>query len=190
MIKHLNNEKWKPIAISSGDVSKNYMISSHGRVAVYAKSFAKDGELLKQTANKSYRSIKLYVKGKAKNFLVHRLMAQTFIKRTGKKYLVIHLNHKLSDNKLPNLAWATMGEVAEHNRNIPSVQEAYRKIAMKFIEQKKGRKLTLNQVIKIKKTLADPKRKLTFEQLSEKYGVSTRAINRIKTGENWGLVEI
>jgi transcriptional regulator with XRE-family HTH domain len=38
--------------------------------------------------------------------------------------------------------------------------------------------------------LANPKRKLTYKQLAEKYGVSEMAITRIKRGENWGHVKI
>jgi DNA-binding Xre family transcriptional regulator len=37
--------------------------------------------------------------------------------------------------------------------------------------------------------LSDPKRKLTFKQLAEKYGVSEMTLYRIKSGENWGKVK-
>ena len=55
---------------------------------------------------------------------------------------------------------------------------------------KKGLKLTLVQVKKIKQTLANPKRKITYRQMAEKYGISEMAITRIKNGENWGYVTV
>ena len=63
-------------------------------------------------------------------------------------------------------------------------------MAMRPMVIKKGKKLTLNQVIQIKKTLASPKRKLTHKMIAEKYKISTRAVSRIKNGENWSLVKI
>jgi DNA-binding Xre family transcriptional regulator len=36
--------------------------------------------------------------------------------------------------------------------------------------------------------LVDPKRKLTYKQLAEKYGVSEMTLYRIKSGENWGRI--
>ncbi|NDC77724.1 MAG: hypothetical protein EBZ67_07625, partial [Chitinophagia bacterium] len=38
------------------------------------------------------------------------------------------------------------------------------------------------------KTLADPRRRLTYRQLAEKYGVSEMTLYRIRSGENWGRV--
>ena len=47
----------------------------------------------------------------------------------------------------------------------------------------------IEQVKAIKKLLGDPKRKLTFKQLAEKYGVSEMTLYRIKSGENWGKIK-
>jgi predicted DNA binding protein len=52
----------------------------------------------------------------------------------------------------------------------------------------RGLKLTSSQVRAIKKTLADPKRRLTYRQLAEKYGVSEMTLYRIRSGENWARI--
>ena len=36
----------------------------------------------------------------------------------------------------------------------------------------------------------DPKRKLTHKQLAEKFGVSEMQLHRIKSGENWGHINV
>jgi DNA invertase Pin-like site-specific DNA recombinase len=51
-----------------------------------------------------------------------------------------------------------------------------------------GLKLNATQVKSIKKLLEDPKRKLTYRQLAEKYDVSEMTLYRIKSGENWGRI--
>jgi DNA invertase Pin-like site-specific DNA recombinase len=73
----------------------------------------------------------------------------------------------------------------EHQQKSPS------KIAYKKVQASRtvGLKLSAAQVLKIKETIANPKRKLTYKQLAEKYGVSEMTLYRIKSGENWGKVK-
>ena len=52
-----------------------------------------------------------------------------------------------------------------------------------------GLKLNEAAVKKIKETIANPKRKLTFKQLAAKYNVSEMTLYRIKSGENWGHIK-
>jgi uncharacterized protein YerC len=58
------------------------------------------------------------------------------------------------------------------------------------VELKRGRKLTLAQVIKIKQLLNNPLRRLTYKQIAEKFGISEMALTRMKRGENWGTVKV
>ena len=97
---------------------------------------------------------------------------------------MIHANHNKLDNKSSNLKWATQEEVAVHQQNSPA------KIAYKKVQaaRSNGLKLNATQVKTIKKVLRDPKRKQTFKQLADKYGVSEMTLYRIKSGENWGKV--
>jgi len=50
-------------------------------------------------------------------------------------------------------------------------------------------KLTAVQVKAIKDSISNPRRKLTYKQMAEKYGVSEMTLYRIKSGENWGRVK-
>jgi hypothetical protein len=193
MIQSLPNEKWKPYNFKGADLlKKKYTFSNMGRTVSYEKGFNKDGELFAAGKSKKYKTIKFYLpKGKTKNFLIHRIVAELFTKnKNPEAKVVIHLNHNIQDNRAENLKWVTLKEAGEHNRFSPRVKKAWKDMALKPMEVKKGKKLSLNQVIQIKKTLADPKRKLTHEKIAEKYGISTRAVTRIKKGENWSLVKL
>jgi DNA invertase Pin-like site-specific DNA recombinase len=88
------------------------------------------------------------------------------------------------DNRASNLKWATQEEVAKHQQKSPA------KIAYKAVQASRtvGLKLNATQVKAIKKLLEDPKRKVTYRQLAEKYGVSEMTLYRIKSGENWGRI--
>lgn len=192
MFKHLKNETWKPFTFKGSDkLPLKYMVSNLGRVAAYTKSFANDGELLKQTGADGVAKVTIRIKDESVRFMVHRAVAQVFVKPTSKSQKsVIHINHNKKDNKATNLKWASPKEVTEHNYNSEAMQGAFEKMAQRFIDAKKGKKLKLAEVIQIKKLLANPKRKLSYPQIAEKYGVSERAISRIKSGENWGMVTI
>jgi hypothetical protein len=98
---------------------------------------------------------------------------------------VIHLNHDKGDNHFKNLKWANKDEVSSHQQNSPE------KIAYKIRQANRtqGLKLNIAKVKAIKDTLNNPKRKLTFKQLAEKYKISEMTIYRIKSGENWARVK-
>ena len=66
---------------------------------------------------------------------------------------------------------------------------AYKKLQKERSASKKGLKLTPTQVRTLKKIMEDPRRKLTYKQLSKKYNVSEMTIYRIKSGENWSAVK-
>jgi hypothetical protein len=193
MVQSLPGEKWKSFEFKSSHLlKKKYMFSSAGRIVSFEKEFKKDGELFAVSKSKKYKTIKFYLpKGKTKNFLVHRIIAELFCrKQNPKAKVVVHLNHNIQDNSAANLKWVTPKEAGEHNRFSPRVKKAWKEMALKPMEIKKGKKLSLTQVIQIKKTVLDPKRKLTHAQIAEKFGISIRAVSRIKNGENWSLVKI
>lgn len=191
MFKQLKNETWKPFINKGTDkLTKKYMVSNLGRVATYKKTLENDGELLKQTGT-DIAKVSLSINNTSVRYMVHRMVASAFLKPTNKNQVsVIHINHNKLDNKASNLKWANAKEVTEHNYNSEAMQSAFTKMAKRFIDSKKGKKLKLAEVVQIKKLLANPNRKLTYPQIAEKFGVSERAISRIKSGENWSLVTI
>ena len=48
--------------------------------------------------------------GRAKNYLVHRLVAKAFIKNSENKKDINHINCVKTDNRVENLEWATRSE--------------------------------------------------------------------------------
>jgi DNA invertase Pin-like site-specific DNA recombinase len=64
------------------------------------------------------------------------------------------------------------------------------KLAYKKIQNARGKGLKLNaaQVKAIKTILTNPNRKLTYQQIAEKYNISPMTVYRIKKGENWKAV--
>lgn len=191
MFKHLKNETWKPFVLKGTDkLTKKYMVSNLGRVATYKKTLEADGELLKQTGS-DVAKVSISINNTSVRYMVHRMVALAFVKPANKNQVsVIHINHNKQDNKATNLKWASAKEVTEHNYNSEAMQGAFTKMAQRFIDSKKGKKLKLAEVVQIKKLLANPNRKLTYPQIAEKFGVSERAISRIKSGENWSMVTI
>lgn len=80
-----------------------YMASSDGHVWGVTK-----GDYLSERTNKDgYKIVKLYVNGKPKLFLVHRLVAMAFIPNTENKKTVNHKNEVKTDNRVENLEWMT-----------------------------------------------------------------------------------
>ena len=70
-------------------------------------------------------------------------------------------------------------------------QKSPEKIAYKKVQhtRTRGLKLTLSQVKAIKAFIDNPRRKLTYRQIANKYYVSEMTIYRIKSGENWSNVK-
>lgn len=188
MITNLPGEKWKQVVFkNSHTLQKMYAISNMGRFASHITGIKKDGTILEGSTTGGYATIRMKVKNTYVAFLVHKLVAEYFLKRPSPKHkFVIHLNHIKKDNRAANLRWATKEEVFLHNMDNPTVIAAKKRA----IELKKGRKLTLAQVKRIKQMLNNPLRRLTYKQIAEKFGISEMAITRMKRGENWGTVEV
>lgn len=68
-------------------------------------------KILKLQLHKSwYRYVMLYKNGKYKSKLIHRLIANAFIKNIDNKKTVNHRNWIRNDNRLDNLEWMTQSE--------------------------------------------------------------------------------
>src|SRR5665647_557385 len=187
MIKKNNGEIWKQLQFKGWKLlRKKYAISSHGRAASYHEDVNEDGKLLEGSLTSGYKTLNLHIDGNNGTIYFHREVAKFFIKKNSPKdKFVIHVNHNKTDNNIKNLKWASQKDVSVHQQKSPD------KIAYKEVQHSrtKGLKLTLSQVKTIKASISNPRRKLTYKQIAEKYNVSEMTIYRIKSGENWSNVK-
>lgn len=186
MIKKNAGEIWKQIQFTGyKNLRKKYAVSNHGRAASYYEDVLADGKLLNGSLTSGYRTLNLHVESGNGTIYIHREVAKLFCtKKSPKHKFVIHQNHKKADNNYKNLQWATTEEVSMHQQGSPD-KLAYKK---RQASRTKGLKLSVAQVKTIKGAISNPKRKLTYKQLAEKYGVSEMTVYRIKSGENWGRI--
>lgn len=180
-------EIWKEVPSLSGLTSKKYAVSNYGGVASYTKSI-KDLYVLKTHLNSGFPVISLTINGKSKAIFIHHLVAEVFLKK--RNHLcsqVIHLDYVKQNNKVANLKWVTRQERNNHAKLNPTLIKA---IAGKIHTGSMAKKLDEKTVIKLKKEIWNPKRKLTFKQLAEKYGIAEMNLYRIKSGEMWFHIHV
>ncbi|MBC7868165.1 MAG: hypothetical protein H7X88_11585 [Gloeobacteraceae cyanobacterium ES-bin-316] len=186
MIKKNAGELWQQIQFAGyKNLRKKYAVSNQGRAASYALDILADGKLLNGSLTSGYCTLNLHVEEGNGTIYIHREVARIFcIKKSPKHRFVIHQNHNKQDNDCKNLKWATSQEVSSHQQGSPD------KIAYKERQanRTKGLKLSASQVKSIKSAINNPKRKLTYKQMAEKYDVSEMTLYRIKSGENWGRI--
>ena len=102
------NEIWKPIVGCEG----LYEVSSYGRVRSLKRKAPRILKLKKDPDG--YSEVGLYIDGKQKQFLVHRLVAEAFIPNPENKATVDHIDRVRDNNFVENLRWATR---VEQNKN-------------------------------------------------------------------------
>lgn len=186
LIKKTNGEIWKQIKFPGyKKLRKKYAVSNTGRAASYSDDLFEDGKILNGSLTSGYRTLNLHLEDGNGTIYLHREVARLFCeKKSPKNKFVIHKNHVKTDNRVKNLQWANAEEVSSHQQNSPE------KIAYKERQANRTEGLKLNavQVRRIKKEIANPKRKLTYKQMAEKYDVSEMTLYRIKSGENWSRI--
>ena len=187
MIKKIPGETWKQLQFSGHkQLRKKYAVSSAGRAASFSSDINEDGKILNGSLTSGYRTLNLHLEEGNGTIYLHREIAKLFCKKPSPKYkFVIHVNHKKEDNNFKNLKWATLEEVGTHQQNSPQ-KIAYKK---RQASKTEGLKLNVVKVKAIKEAINNPKRKLTYKQMAEKYDVSEMTLYRIKSGENWSKVK-
>lgn len=164
-------EVWKDI-----DGYPNYQVSNMGNVK--SLNYNKTGveRILKITKDKNgYLSVHLCKEGKVKYYLIHRLVASTFLDNPNNLPQVNHIDEDKTNNSVENLEFCT----AEYNSNFGTRNERIGKTnSIPILQFSKT-----DELIKKWDSIADIKRELGFIQGN----ISTCCRGRKKTayGYKW-----
>lgn len=180
-------EIWKPVKIKGKKSDLPLFVSNkgaygikktNGKIEIKIEKIKHGNERLRIKVNKKIIVISLA-----------KIIAEVFVKKSSPKYnMVIHINHDYTNNQPSNLKWVSPEQHRKHVIKSPNTLASIKNKA--FTKSFTAKVLTEKQVITIKKLIWDPKRKLTFKQIAEKYGVSEMQIYRIKSGELWFHVKV
>lgn len=124
------------------DNYENYSISKEGKI------FSIKKELTLEKTYDGYLRTALYKNNIKTRFLVHRLVALTFIPNPKKKTMVNHINGIKTDNRVENLEWVTASENCAHAVKIGlsnfAVGESFQRSHLKDEDIKQIRLLKTN----------------------------------------------
>lgn len=188
MMKSLKNEEWKELRMPKDALRYKYAVSNLGRIASFSDKII-DGKILNGTAIGGYPTLNVKPFGENKTFYIHKLVAELFLKKANtKQQYVIHKDYDKSNNNAKNLKWVTKEEMEEHQQSSPLVIKA-RKARLKQPIYK-GHKLTAPVVKQIKKKIFSSSRRQSFKAIAEQFQISEMQLYRIKSGENWGHVNV
>ena len=190
-LRFYTSEKWKELKFED-ELRFKYAVSNYGRLISYTDK-KENGRFLKGGTREGYKifSYKIFKSKKIiyRHFLLHRLVAEAFVKNNDpSRTFIIHLDYHKSNNHAPNLKWANREELTAHHQKSPFVIKA-RKNRTSFSNSGDGQKLTSTQVRLIKKMLANPDRKTRKKIIAKQFGITPMSLYRIETGQNWGHIK-
>ncbi len=192
MITLLRGEEFREITLEPR-LKLNYAISNYGRLVSFSKDILNGNELAGGMLEgyKIFRySYRVDGKRKYKHHFFYRLVAQYFLeKETSDQNFVLHLDFDKVNDHISNLKWANQKELTAHHSKNPLVIKA-KQFIIEYNKKADGRKLTSTQVIRIKKMLKREDNKTRLTLIAKQFNISTQQLWRIRTGENWGHLEI
>ncbi len=181
-------EEYKQVKIPG--LKKKYVITSHGRLISYSKNIEDGSELSLNIHPQGYKIWRFRVNGVSSHYLIHRLVAENFLKPASKEHqYVIHVDHSKANNHIKNLKWVTYEEQRAHASKSEASKANTKRLSEWSQITGKGKKLTESKVQMIKKILEDPKRKTRMKMIAKQFGITPMQLYRIKNGENWGWVK-
>lgn len=160
-------EIWKTI-----DINSKYEISSYGRVRRETRFLKFD-----LSDKRGYRRVSLSHNAKMKHYLVHRLVASTFLLNPFDLPQVNHKDGDKSNNRVDNLEWVT---------GLQNMHHAYQNNLLSIL---KGEQLSKFRAIDIQLLRAWRETGLSFKELKTIYSLSNAQISRICHKTRWAHLE-
>jgi hypothetical protein len=186
----MSNKKeiWKSITIDGKKPTVHYVISNHGRFGVIHSGTKKVEVRTFKPTDGNYR-FNTRQNGKNRAIFISREVARAYLKKPSPKHtFIIHKDHNYLNNHVDNLKWVLAPEHRQHTTFSPNaILARQRKAITKSLH---ARVFNEKSIKTLKKMIWDPKRKLSYRQLAEKFGVSEMQIYRIKTGQFWYHVRV
>ena len=165
-------EIWKDVVGFEGI----YQVSNLGKVK--SLKFGKEKYLSITKSSIGYLNTKLQLNKKNKSFLVHRLVAETFIKNEFNKPCVNHINGIKTDNRIENLDWCTHKENTEHSLKNDLIKTGC---------NRKQSKLSLKDIEYIRKNYKEKDKKNGGYKLAEMFGVSRNCISNVVKNKTYRI---
>lgn len=153
-----------------------YQVSPDGRVF----SLVTNKWLKPRNAGAGYQVVMLYKDKKGKNFYVHRLVAEAFLDQVDGKNCVNHIDGDKTNNCVSNLEWTTYSENMFHANAIGLHTGSEKQKAAARENGKVMRKLTLEQVSKVKDMYAGG---MVQREIADHFGMSQSQISAVLLGK-------
>lgn len=161
------NEQWKQIPWDS-----RYYISNVGQVKSYARVYER---IVKPVIIKpGYLRVRIG----SKKFLIHRLVALTWIPNPDNLSEVNHLNGDKKDNRVENLEWTTRLQNMQH-----AAKNGWMKPPCQKGEEHSQAVLTKKKVLEIRSKYATGKYKQ--KELAEEYKVTSATVSDVICFKSW-----
>ncbi|MEO7766717.1 MAG: HNH endonuclease [Ferruginibacter sp.] len=139
-------------------------------------------ERISNKSNENLKSRTIYYQ-----VLIHRLVAQYFLKQPSPAHTVVaHLDYDKLNNNKNNLQWMTPEDNYLHQRFSPNVMASKTYADGRRKEDARSTKLSVTKVMLLKKLLNEGK---PMRQLVKLFKVTETQIVRIKKGVNWAEVQ-
>lgn len=173
-------EEWRDIKGYEG----YYQVSNLGRIRsvkrILCDGKTRRGAVIKGFPDRNgYYRIVLYKEAKMHRYMVHRLVASTFIDNPHNYPMINHIDEDKSNNTVNNLEWCD----CKYNINYGT------RTKRASGENTKNSKLTINNVKEIRNIYIPKSKEFGAMALANKYGVSQSAIVRAVSKRNWKYID-
>lgn len=173
----ITQETWKPVVGFEGW----YEVSDLGRVRRSAPGRRTCAGRICTTSRNTYgyRQVDIHVNGKSHTTTVHKLVTAAFLGPRPDGMQVDHIDGDKTNNRLENLRYVTAGDNIRHCYRLAREGRIPHN---GFGEANASSKLTIEQVRMVRHLLSIG---MPATQIAKRYGVSDRAIGKIRNGQTW-----
>jgi len=174
-LKDLDGEIWKDIDSYDGD----YQVSNFGRIKSFKRWHGIDIRILKQGIdNCGYLRVNLSNNGKEKIERIHKIVYETFIRKSLINKFIHHKDKNKLNNFLDNLELIDKGKHSKiHNKGAKKLK------GILYGEKSPNHKLTEKDIIEIKIDLNN--KILTQKEIAEKFKIDQTTVSLIKNNKIW-----